>query len=381
MRGLFLLAFLAAPAAAYAQQWKLGVDGGRIRSTIDPLASASGSVAAGLGYESVATAFRISTGMPTQNGSPYWGAVGGWRRLSASKAEFIGGIDLSGSGFAFAARQRVTTNRPGGLVDRITTSTVTTSGRAIAGQAAPLVGLEMERVQLHARAGLSVYSASTQGQDDRNRAVRFGDIQLTLQPTPSLAVMPVVRRFEPRQEPATTFAGASTVVARGRASAWGSAGRWVSGPDSVMHGTPSWSVGGQLGLTPSMSINAVARHESFDPLYLSPSQTSWSVGLSFLLSGRPPRAPVPAAYEKGVATIRLPASASRVQPRVAGDFNKWTPALMERDGEFWTYRVPAQPGVYNYSFVAPDGTWYVPQSVPGRKDDGMGGHVAVLVIR
>jgi hypothetical protein len=37
--------------------------------------------------------------------------------------------------------------------------------------------------------------------------------------------------------------------------------------------------------------------------------------------------------------------------------------------------------VYNYSFVAPDGTWYVPQSVPGRKDDGMGGHVAVLVIR
>jgi hypothetical protein len=54
---------------------------------------------------------------------------------------------------------------------------------------------------------------------------------------------------------------------------------------------------------------------------------------------------------------------------------------MERDGSFWTYRVAAQPGVYNYAFVAPDGTWYVPEAVPGRKDDGMGGHVAVLVIR
>ncbi|HEY8485417.1 MAG TPA: hypothetical protein VIL13_12465 [Longimicrobiales bacterium] len=39
------------------------------------------------------------------------------------------------------------------------------------------------------------------------------------------------------------------------------------------------------------------------------------------------------------------------------------------------------PGVYHYAFVTADGKWFVPESVPGRKDDGMGGHVAVLVVR
>ena len=29
--------------------------------------------------------------------------------------------------------------------------------------------------------------------------------------------------------------------------------------------------------------------------------------------------------------------------------------------------------MYHYAFVAEDGTWFVPESVPGRQDDGMGG--------
>ena len=54
---------------------------------------------------------------------------------------------------------------------------------------------------------------------------------------------------------------------------------------------------------------------------------------------------------------------------------------MERDGTFWSYTVAAAPGVYNYAFVSATGDWFVPENVPGRKDDGMGGHVAVLVVR
>ena len=54
---------------------------------------------------------------------------------------------------------------------------------------------------------------------------------------------------------------------------------------------------------------------------------------------------------------------------------------MERDGDQWTYTVALARGVYNYAFVGADGTWFVPESVAGRKDDGMGGHVAVLVVR
>jgi hypothetical protein len=360
-----------------AQQWKLGVDGGRIRSAIDPLARESESVVTGLGYDDPITAFRISTGVPTESGSPYWGALAAWRRLAAKKSGFVGGVDVSGHGFAFQSRQQSTS--PSNVFNRV--MMVSTSGHAAAGQAMPVIGFETDAFQLQARAGVSVYNASTQGQT-HDRVVRLADGQLTYQPTPSIAVMPVVRRFAARNESPATFAGASTVVAQGRVSAWGSLGQWLDGADTSTSGQAIWSAGGQLRLSHRASVNATTRHDGYDPLYLNPPQTSWSVGLSILLGkAKSPREPVPAAYEKGVATIRLSADLFPSPPRLAGDFNKWTPVPMERDGSFWTYRVAAQPGVYNYAFVAPDGTWYVPERVPGRKDDGMGGQVAVLVIR
>ena len=46
----------------------------------------------------------------------------------------------------------------------------------------------------------------------------------------------------------------------------------------------------------------------------------------------------------------------------------------------WTYTAKLAPGVYHYAFVAADGTWFVPRSVRGRQNDGMGGEVAVLVV-
>jgi hypothetical protein len=152
----------------------------------------------------------------------------------------------------------------------------------------------------------------------------------------------------------------------------------TQGPDKS-----AWSVGGELRLAGRTSLSATAQHDGVDPLYLSPALTSWSVGLSILVGPRhrAPAEPIAARYENGVATIRLPSKLFASPPRVAGDFNNWTPVAMERDGESWRYAVAARPGVYNYAFVASDGTWYVPDGVPGRKDDGMGGHVAVLVVQ
>jgi len=43
-------------------------------------------------------------------------------------------------------------------------------------------------------------------------------------------------------------------------------------------------------------------------------------------------------------------------------------------------RVPLTAGVYHYAFRSAGGEWFVPASVVGRRDDGMGGHVAVLVV-
>ena len=164
---------------------------------------------------------------------------------------------------------------------------------------------------------------------------------------------------------------------------WSRAGRWVDVPRGGEARNVAWSVGGELRVTSRASLSVAARHDGFDPLYLTPSQTSWNVGGTLVLGSRSRRRaePIAAHYENGVATIRLPASLFAWPPRVAGDFNNWTPAAMERVGDSWRYAVAARPGVYDYAFVAPDGTWYVPEGVPGRKDDGMGGHVAVVVVQ
>jgi hypothetical protein len=97
---------------------------------------------------------------------------------------------------------------------------------------------------------------------------------------------------------------------------------------------------------------------------------------------RPTRAlaPVPARYDDGVATILLNADQAVGAVLVAGDFNDWKAEPMMIHGGEWTFRIHLRPGVYYYSFVSPEGTWFVPESVPGRKPDGFGGFVAVLVV-
>jgi hypothetical protein len=53
---------------------------------------------------------------------------------------------------------------------------------------------------------------------------------------------------------------------------------------------------------------------------------------------------------------------------------------MQREGREWTFRLPLAKGVYNYAFRSARGDWFVPTSTPGRRDDGFGGQVAVMVV-
>jgi hypothetical protein len=65
---------------------------------------------------------------------------------------------------------------------------------------------------------------------------------------------------------------------------------------------------------------------------------------------------------------------------IAGDFNNWQPTPMQREGDNWVVRLPLAVGAYHYAFRSANGTWFVPSSTPGRRNDGMGGHVAVLLV-
>lgn len=364
----------AAPVAA--QEWRASAQAGRIRSALDP--APSESFALGLQYDDPTTGLRLTGGLPIRSDDPFRGGAGAWKRLAARSHGVLAGLDLAGNAFLAVDRAKQSAGAIPGPFDPPSPVPVNRSGHAFAGQAMPVLGYERAEFQVQARAGVSRFAAKF-GNQRSDRSVRLGDLQLTIAPTSSFAVVPVVRRYQAAGEAGSTYAGVSVVTGSTLGSLWGGVGQWGGGQSS---GTP-WFVGGRLQLHPLVSLDGGVRRDTYDPVALQPAQTSWSVGLSVLFSGRarPVAPPVPAAYVNGRATIRLPASASSTRPSIAGDFNGWKPAPMEREGDHWTFTVAVARGVYNYAFVAGDGTWFVPENTPGRKDDGMGGHVAVLVVR
>lgn len=358
-----------------AQQWHLDVSGGRIRSVLDPGATTQ-SLALGLRYDDLMTAVRLSAGLPTESSEPLWAAAGGWQRLGVRMGAFLLGADLNGNAFVTRQRQTGTRRLPGPF--RPETPDTESDRLALSGQAMALVAWEGIDIQIQARSGLSRYLPGTEGASPNT--VHATDLQLTWAPVPSLVVIPAGRYFRSLDSDAdAAWLGASAVIGAGRLSGWGSAGRYVDGVDP--DAASSWGAGVMLRLQQRLTVQASARRDGYDPLYLTPPQTAWSIAASLLVGGRTsPAAPVPAAYDDGRATITVRVSDAPEGTLIAGDFNGWTPQPMERVGDVWSYTVTLDPGVYKYAFVTADGEWFVPENLPGRRDDGMGGHVAVLVV-
>lgn len=67
---------------------------------------------------------------------------------------------------------------------------------------------------------------------------------------------------------------------------------------------------------------------------------------------------------------------------VAGDFNEWTPTLLEDvDGDgVWSGRIRLQPGVHEYMFVLDGSTWVTDPNAERYADDGFGNRNAVLAV-
>lgn len=373
--GLLACALTASPLAA--QQWNIDAVGGRIRSALDPAATASQSIVLGLRYDDALSAFRISGGVPTTSDEPLWGAIAVAKRFAARQNQVMFGVDVAGNGFLLHDRVQRTQQTPGGIFNQPTTvAAPSLSGSAFAGQALPVIGYEGPRAQAYARAGVSYYTGRF-GNQSRDRTVRLADAQVTFAPTSQLALIPTVRGYQDSVR-TYTYAGVTAVAVHGPASFWGTVGQWINPGGEA---TP-WAAGASLRVHRQASLNASVRRDAIDPLYLTPAQSSWNAGLSIQFGGRAlGPAPIPSRYRDGRATLRLPVAKSKTQPSIAGDFNGWKPAPMQRAGDEWIYTVALRPGVYNYSFVNARGEWFVPEKFPGRKDDGMGGQVAVLVVQ
>jgi hypothetical protein len=376
MRFVYTAVMLVITASPIRAQWSIDAQGGRIRSSLDPAATAAESFVLGLRYEALATQFRISGGVPTKNEDPLWGAIAGAQRIALRKNGVIAGVDVVGN--AFLTHDRM--DRTQTVTDFFGRPSVVPgqsySGHAIAVQGMPVLGYEAKNFQVQARAGASFYQSKF-GEQERDRTVTLADAQLTLLPSPSFALMPSAR-FVRADEGDFKYAGVSGVVATGPVSFWANVGQWLD----VDSAKAAYAAGGALKINSRVTLNTSVRRDSFDPVYLIPASTSWSVGASIRLGGgSAPVAPVPAAYVNGRATIRLPVSQSKTPPSVAGDFNKWKPQPMELKDGAWIYTVALAPGVYQYAFVNERGEWFVPEKHAGRKEDGMGGHVAVLVVQ
>jgi hypothetical protein len=358
-----------------AQQWSAEVQAGRIRSSLDPGAAADQTLALGLRLDDGERSLSLSVGIPTSATDGVWGALSGAQRFAWSRAGFVAGIDLAGS--AYLMHQRAGQREvPGPIGPPQIIAEPAYTGTAFAGQVLPLVGYEAARWQLHVRAGASLYKTEF-AELERERRVMVSDAQLTITPSAGLALLPVVRRIS-SDGVHYTYAGASAIVANQLGSVWASAGFWPA-LDTV--GT-SWAAGANWDMHPRATLSLSGRRDSFDALYLNPPQTSWSIGLAVKL-GRPAalRPPVPASYADGRAIIRLDNSHAASRPMIAGDFTNWKPRPMQQAADGWTYSAQLAPGVYNYAFVDANGKWFVPDDHPGRKPDGMGGVVAVLVVR
>ena len=186
-------------------------------------------------------------------------------------------------------------------------------------------------------------------------------------------------RFVHANEGTFPFIGATVSYQAARVDVWAQTGKWLATDldDAV------WAFGSGVTLGVRTSLWGTVRQDASDPLYWNSSRRTWSIGLTQRL-GRiaAPVLPV-ASTPSGTVVVRLPAADApdgATAVRIAGDFNNWQPIPMQREGGEWVVRLPLAPGVYRYTFNAANGEWFVPTSAPGRRDDGFGGYVAVLVV-
>lgn len=143
-----------------------------------------------------------------------------------------------------------------------------------------------------------------------------------------------------------------------------------------------WYAGGSLDLSETLSARVNFGRTSGEPMFDTPARRTWSIALRYRFADRPGRGRLESLpeYDSGGVRLRIPADESSGTPSVGGSFNGWQPVPMTRSGDAWTITLELEPGYYEVAFVDETGDWFVPESFPGRRSDGMGGWVAILIV-
>lgn len=362
---------------ALAQGWAADLYVGRALYDLVAANVGTSNLVAGLRHNgNDANLFYLAAAAPLGSDAPWWGAVGGIRRvpllrravvtdvpavangtdgLSAALAGATGsaGIGLGGHGYAFR--------------DPVADA----SGYGATIDAGGYARLDFGSTSLETRAAWLQHESSFLDENTSRSALDFG---ARVEHTERLRLGADARVVRTDEGAFPAISGDVT-GATGALSAWVAAEQWLA---SDMQDS-GWGAGAAVDLGIAAAWVSF-RSDARDPLYWNPARRNWTLGVTWRPGNRsaPPR--MTPITRNGAVVLRLPASAASSQISVAGDFSDWNPIPMRRTGRDWELELNLETGVYRYSFVDADGRWFVPDAVPGRMADGMGGYVAVLVI-
>lgn len=361
---------------AAAQEWTLDLYGGHVAYDLASSTVGEASALLGVRYQDPDGRWLyVSSGVPFGSDDVLWGAAGLGTRLVGHVGPVELGADASTQGFLY----------------RDPTSSATGTGGIL--DLRPLAAVADRRLRVELRSGWVGYAGGIDTSRVR-RGVHDSDLTLRLSIHPDVALSGTLRHVR-GEEGDYTFGGGRLTVGPGPLRVWGSVGGWTT--DALP--TTEWGVGASYRLDPSARtiLAASVRQDATDPVYWNRPRTRWSIGVSRTLGSRGGAGTVPAvddrsirpdvnggrvriAIPKNVAPDGSARSEPGAPPSIAGDFTDWEPVPMTDAGDEWVATFRLDPGVYRYAFRSPSGEWYVPESVSGRRPDGFGGFVAVLVV-
>jgi hypothetical protein len=354
---LALLAMASVPSATIQGQG-LSVDVSAGHLVYDPVSTVGTNNLVGtLRYDFPRAVWVYgAVAVPLADGSPFWGAAGmGGRFMSSSNRRTSVGADIGTSGFSFRDA----------VADQIGT------GGTL--EAMPLLRFSAGRGFVEGRAGWRGHTLSFAGAYQSRAVLETG----------ARAGYGAILRVEGdahwvrAKEGTFPFIGATTTYDGTHVQVWGETGKWLHDDlDQV-----TWDAGVAVTLGTRSSVWASVRREAPDPLYWNISRRTWSVGLTQRIGRVASPTSLALRSQAGDVTISVRVTETPSGPvSVAGDFNNWQPAPMQREADRWVVRLSLAPGAYHYAFRSATGDWFVPSSTHGRRDDGMGGHVAVLIV-
>jgi hypothetical protein len=350
--GMLAAIFLHGTAAA--QLW--WVDAGAGAATHEAIADrTTSSLNLGLRLQAPIWIYGAG-GLPLDADGLPWVAGGGGGRIAAGSG-LIWGVDAEAHGYLFRAAE------------------LDATGSGVVTEALPFIGTSRGPIRLEGFAGAQYYvSTFLDGSD--SRTLYSGGVRATTILSPAVSLGSEAR-YALAEEAGYPYAGMQLTWAGDQAGIWAGGGRWF---DERIP-TTEWSIGGYLDAGARARLSAAYRQDANDPLYWNEPRRSWNVSIAYALGERPaPLRPAAPEIVDGRALFRVPVAESRSAPEIAGDFTGWSRVPMERDGAYWVARLHVPPGVHRYAFRAADGTWFLPESIPRRVDDGFGGENAVLIV-